>query len=168
VKSLLSGILLSATLLAAPIVNRDLLNGLEKSFTASLQSSDMEIFGYPTGVYISGVGVVFQSELNLSYAPMVSPFQQVFSPEEKQRTHDKELAHLPILKDRMRQLLLKSSVTLDTLPPGELIVVGVKITHQAWEDRTGFPDQIVMQGVKSKLMDAKLGRAPVDSAIREQ
>jgi len=162
------GILLSSTLLAAPLVNRDLLNGLEKSFTADLRSGDMEIFGYPTGIYIDGVGVVFQSEINLSYAPMVSPFQLVIPPEEKKRTHEKELSHLPALKEQMRQLLLKSSVTLDTLPPGELIVVGVKITHQAWEDKTGFPDQIVMQGVKSKLMEAKLGRTPVESAIREQ
>jgi hypothetical protein len=149
-------------------VKRDLVHGLENDFRDNLRSSEMEILGFPSGLYIDGYGVVFSAEINLSYAPMVSPFQQVFTPEFKAKTHDKEIRQLPVLRERMRQLLLKSSVTLDTLPANEQIAVGVKITHQPWEDKSGFPEQIVMQGQKSRLMDAKLGRASVDSVVRVQ
>ena len=165
---LLIGFTLAATLFAVPLVKRDVLNSLEKGFSNSLISSEMEILGYPSGLYVEGTGVVFTSEINLSYAPRVDPFQQVIPPATRAKVHDKELQQLPVLRELMVQLLLKSSGALDTVPPGEKIVVGVKLTHQAWEDKTGFPDQIVMQGIKSKLMDAKLGRATAASAIQVQ
>jgi hypothetical protein len=168
VKTALIGLTLAATLFAVPLVKRDVLNSLEKGFSQSLIAGEMEILGYPSGLYIDGTGIVFTSEINLSYAPRVDPFQQVIPPATRVKVHDKELQQLPVLRELMTQLLLKSSVTLDTLPPGEKIVVGVKLTHQAWEDKTGFPDQIVMQGVKSKLMDAKFGRVSPSSVIQVQ
>jgi hypothetical protein len=167
VKALLIGIPLAAALLAAPMVKRELLNGLEKGFASSL-INEMQIFAFPSGFYIEGYGVVFSSEVNLSYAQPVNPFQQTFSPEEKAKTHAAELQRLPVLREQMRQLLLKSSVTLDTLPANEQIAVGVKLTHQSWEDKSGFPEQIVMQGQKSKLMEAKLGKVSAESVIRVQ
>jgi len=168
VKTLWIGIPLAALLLAAPVVKREDLNNLEKGFATSLTAGQMQILGYPSGFYIDGYGVVYSTEINLSYAQPVSPFAPTVSPEVKANTHAAELRQLPILRDQMRQLLLRSSVTLDKLPPAEQIVVGVKITHQGWEDKTGFPEQIVMQGQKSKLMDAKMGRASAESVIREQ
>jgi hypothetical protein len=168
VKALLIGIPLAVALLAAPLVKRDLVNGLEKGFASSLTAGQMRILVYPSGIYIDGYGVVFTSEVNLSYSPVVDPFQQTILPEVKARTRTAEFLQLPILRNEMRQLLLRTSVTLDTLPPSEQIVVGVKISHQSWQDRSGFPQQIVMQGQKSKLMDAKLGKVSADSVIRVQ
>jgi hypothetical protein len=155
-------------LAAAPMVKRDLLASLEKGFAGTLTANQMQIFGYPSGLYIDGFGVVFLSEINLTYAPMVSPFEPVISPENRARTHARELQQLPILRDEMRQFLLKSAVNLDPLPAAEQIVVGVKLNHQTWEDRSGLPSEIVMQGQKSKLMEAKLGKSPADSAIKVQ
>ena len=167
-KSLLVGLSLAVTLLSAAVVRRELINSLEKGFATSLTASQMRILGYPSGIYIDGYGVVFTSEVNLSYSPMVDPFQQVIPPEIKARTHATELQQLPILRNEMRQLLLRSSVTLDTLSPSEQIVVGVKISQQSWQDKSGFPQQIVMQGQKAKLMEAKLGHGSIESAIRVQ
>jgi hypothetical protein len=150
------------------MVKRDLLTTLEKGYASSLIASHMQIFDYPSGIYVEGYGVVFTTEINLSYAEMVSPFHQTFSPEARASTHATEMNQLPLLRDGMRQMLLRSSVTLDTLGPSEHIAVGVKITHQPWEDKSGFPEQIVMQGEKSKLMDAKLGKVPADSVIKVQ
>jgi hypothetical protein len=168
VKSFLMGIGLAVVLLAAPMIKRDLLGSLEKGFASSLTASQMRILGYPSAIYIDGYGVVFTSEVNLSYSPMADPFQQTFSPEVKARTHTTELQQLPILRNEMRQLLLRSSVTLDTLSPSEQIVVGVKISHQSWQDKSGFPQQIVMQGQKSKLMEAKLSKTSPESVIHVQ
>jgi hypothetical protein len=166
VKTLWIALPLAAALLAAPLVKREHLASLEKGFATGLTASQMRILGYPSGIYIDGYGVVFTSEVNLSYSPMIDPFQQTIPPQVKARTQVAELLQLPILRNEMRELLLRSSVTLDTLPPSEQIVVGVKISHQSWQDKAGVPEQIVMQGQKSKLMEAKLGKAPVESAIR--
>jgi hypothetical protein len=168
VKALLLGLPLAVALLAAPMVKRDLLNSLEKGFVTSLTASQMRILVYPSGIYIEGYGVVFTSEVNLSFSEMVSPFQLTIPPEKKARTRATELQQLPILRNEMRQLLLRSSVTLDTLPAAEQIVVGVKISQQNWQDMSGFPQQIVMQGQKSKLMEAKLGKVSAESVIRVQ
>jgi hypothetical protein len=119
-------------------------------------------------MYVEGYGVVFLSEANLSYAPAVDPFQQTIPPEVRARTHRTEMSQLPLLREGMRQMLLRSAMTLDTLAPSEQIAVGVTITHQSWEDKSGFPEQIVMQGQKSKLIDAKLGRVSADSVIKVQ
>ena len=167
-KSLLLGISFAIALLAAPMVKRELLGGLEKGFAQSLTASQMRILGYPSAIYIDGYGVVFTGEVNLSYSPMVDPFQQTIPTQVKARTQVAEQLQLPILRNEMRQLLLRSAVTLDTLPPAEQIVVGVKISQQSWQDRAGVPQQIVMQGQKSKLMDAKMGRVPAESVIRVQ
>jgi hypothetical protein len=168
VKSLLIGFSLAVALLSAAVVKRELVNGLEKGFAGGLTASQMRILGYPSGIYIDGYGVVFTSEVNLSFSPMVDPFQQTIAPEVKAKVHAAELLQLPILRNEMRQLLLRSSVTLDTLSPSEQIVVGVKISQQSWQDKSGFPQQIVMQGQKSKLMEAKLGHVPPDSVISVQ
>jgi hypothetical protein len=168
VKFILLGTVLSLTLLATTVVKREHLMGLEKGFVHSLSAGQMRVLTYPSAIYIDGYGVVFTTEVNLSYSRLPDPFAQTFSPEERARTRAAELQDLPILRNEMRQLLLRSSVTLDTLPPNEQIVVGVKISFQSWQDKTGFPQQIVMLGQKSKLMDAKMGRASADSAIRVQ
>jgi hypothetical protein len=167
-KTILIGISAAAILLATPLVKRDLLEGLEKGFANTLIADQMQIFGYPSGLYINGYGVVFATEINLSYAQAVSPFQQTFSPAMKAKTHDFEMNQLPVLRNDMRQMLLKASVTLDTLPATEQIAVGVKLTHQGWEDKAGFPEQIVMQGQKSQLMAAQLGKTPADAVIHIQ
>lgn len=167
-KSLLIGVSFAIALLAAPMVRRELLTGLEKGFVQGLTAGQMRILGYPSAIYIDGYGVVFTSDVNLSYSPIADPFQQTFTPEVTARTKVKELLQLPILRNEMRQLLLRSSVTLDTLPPNEQIVVGVKISFQSWQDKGGFPQQIVMQGQKSKLMEAKMGHASAESVIRVQ
>lgn len=167
-KAILIGISFTIALLAAPMVKRELLTGLEKGFVQGLTAGQMRILGYPSAIYIDGYGVVFTSDVNLSYSPIADPFQQTFTPEMTARTKAKELLQIPILRNEMRQLLLRSSVTLDTLSPNEQIVIGVKISFQSWQDKSGFPQQIVMQGQKSKLMDAKMGRANAESVIRVQ
>lgn len=160
--------ILAAGMAAGPLVKRENLKSLEAGFTDGLRTRQMEIYAFPSGLYVDGVGVIFTSEVSLTYTPMANPFQQVFPPEYKAKIHDTELKQLPVLREEMKQLLLRSAVALETLPAAEQIIVGVKISHQLWEDKSGLPEQVVMQGVKSKLMEAKLGKAAADNVIRVQ
>jgi hypothetical protein len=168
VKALFIGISLAVALLTAATVKRDQLKSLENGFASSLKASQMRVLVYPSSVYIDGFGVVFTSDVNLSYSPMPDPFQQVIPPQAKARTQIMEQLQLPLLRNEMRQLLMRTSVTLDTLPVNEQIVVSVTISQQAWQDRNGMPQQIVMQGQKAKLMDASLKKLSPESVIRVQ
>jgi hypothetical protein len=155
-------------LVAGPLVKREALKSLEANFRDDLRSREMEIFASPTGFYVDGVGVVFTSEVSLTYAPMPNPFEQVIPAEKRARIHDKEVKQLPLLREDMRQLLLRSATALDALPVNEQVIVGVKVSHQLWEDKSGIPEQIVMQATKAKLLDARAGKVALDAAIRVQ
>jgi hypothetical protein len=168
VKRLIIGLAAAVVLVSAPVAKRDQLNPLEKGFAQSLTASQMRILGYPSAINIDGFGVVYTAEVNLSYSPIADPFQQTFSPQVKARTQNTEQLQLPILRNEMRQLLLRTSEALDALPMNEQIVVGVKISQQAWQDRGGVPQEIVMQGQKSKLLEAKRGKTSPESVIRVQ
>ena len=85
--------------------------------------------------------------------------------------HKRKIDRLPVLRDAMRQMLLDSSASLDDVPSGEQIVVGVKLWHYNWEDTHGMPNRITMQGQKQKLLDVQAGRAPraaLDTIIKVQ
>jgi hypothetical protein len=86
----------------------------------------------------------------------------------QERIHDKELAMLPVLRGEMKKILLNSSASLDTLPMNEQIIFGVTISHQKWENRTGIPAEIIMQGQRAKLLEAQQGKTSPDSAIKVQ
>ncbi len=114
-KSFLLGISFAIALLAAPMVKRELLGGLEKGFAQSLTASQMRILGYPSAIYIDGYGVVYTSEVNLSFSPMVDPFQQTIPPQTKAKTQAAEQLQIPILRNEMRQLLLNASPPLRSI-----------------------------------------------------
>ncbi len=53
------------------------------------------------------------------------------------------------------------------VPPDEQIVLVAFLSHFPWEDLTGVPAQIMMQGSKKKLMEAqRKGGAALESAIQ--
>jgi hypothetical protein len=53
------------------------------------------------------------------------------------------------------------------VPPDEQIVLVAFLSHFPWEDLTGVPSQIMMQGSKKKLMDAQRdGGAALEASIQ--
>jgi hypothetical protein len=165
---LIGALLLTGLAAATPLVKRELISIMEASLKGSFQSHEMEIFSLPRGMYVEGTGIVLTADVSLAYAPIINPFQQTIPKEVQERIHTKELAQLPILRGEMKKILLNSSASLDTLPMNELIVVGVSITHQKWEDRTGIPSEIIMQGQRAKLLEAQQGKAAPDAVIKVQ
>ena len=145
-----------------PNVSRDQIVQMEKAIDARLNglaSRDypVEVVGVTQGMYINGFGAAFAAELNLAPSGGISPFHPSMSREEIARIHGKKVERLPKLKDAMQEILLSSAGSLDPIPGGERIAVGITLFYWQSEDRSGLPSQIVMQAPKSALVKVKSG-----------
>ncbi|MBZ2184677.1 MAG: hypothetical protein K7J46_08180 [Bryobacter sp.] len=162
------------TLVAAvsePVVTRAMLAPLEKRIDQRLETLFDEPFlllGMTRGLYLDKFGVVFSAELQLLSTPGVGTFGfTVPSKEMLAATRKKKLERLPLLKEAMRAQLVSAAVALEKLPAEEKVVLGVSVFRRAWEDSTGLPAQIVMQGARRELVAARTAAA-MDAAIRVQ
>jgi hypothetical protein len=162
---------LAATLLAAPRVKRAAFAAMEHSFDQRLTrlSDDPYLLVGPTrGIYLEGYGAVLTAEVSLSNSLAPNPFRPPITKDDIAKTRAAKLARLPALRQSMRDMLLAASASLDEVPPHEQVAIGVSLLYRPEEDRSGMPDQILMQGEKSKLLDAKLGRIALDQAVKAQ
>ena len=166
---------LAAALLAAPSrVSRADLRSIEVSFDRRIQSANIDdpfdLLGHTRGVYLEKYGVVLTSEINLVTTGL-SPFSPKPSREQLERLRQKKLARLDQLRAMMRDLMVTSATSLKNLSPDEQIAVGVSLFHQAWEDSTGLPSQILLQAPRKTLLDFEAGRLrpeALKAAIQEQ
>jgi len=144
-------------------VTRTMLEAMEKSVDGKLQNlyglDPAEIVGVTQGAYINGYGAVFMSEVNLAPATGISPFHPTRKPEEIKRTHDKKVQRMAALRNTMRDILVDSAASLDTVPADEQVAVSVSLFYWNWENREGLPAQIVMHAPKKLLLQAKAGAA---------
>jgi len=149
-----------------PRVTRAALAGVEKNFDgrfATAYTPDaFDLLGATRGVYLEGYGAVFSTELNLIVSPNLSPFHQSFTKIEIARIHQRKVQRLPLLEQKMREMLVSSAVSLENLPPSEQVVLAVSLFHYSWEEYSGLPTQIVMQAERQKL----LSNATRETAIR--
>ena len=169
----MNAVLVALTLIAGlvvtkPLVKREFMEATENDLRQDLVAHEFDVFGWPRGMYVAGVGVVFSTDLSLVYTAMPNPFQQTFSPAQRQSTHERKLKQVPILIEQMRRTVLKSAGSLDSLPMNENIIVGVSIGYQSWEDKADLPSQIVVQAQKQKVLQAKLNKASTDSIVSVQ
>lgn len=160
---------------AVPRVSRSVLHAMELSFDKRIQTmspdAPFELLGNTRGVYLEGYGVVFTSEVNLSFSSNISPFQPTMPREYVLKLRLRKLERVPILKKSMQEEMVAMASSLDTVPANEQIVLGVTLVYYPWEDSAGLPSQIVMQAERQKLLDVQLGRtsrASLDSIIRVQ
>jgi hypothetical protein len=174
-----SGFLMLAVLLAAPLTGqkaaprRDELAAIERSFddkfTRFNVSQPMELLGLTRGVYLPGYGAVFTAELSLLQGPVISPFRPKVTKEEAVQIRAAKLKRLPEVRSLMRELLVASAASLDSVPPEEQIVIGVSFIYANWEDVTGLPKSILMQARRSQLVEVAMNRQPksaLDSLVK--
>jgi hypothetical protein len=175
--ALLAAAVLSAGLAAPanPPVTREALAALEKKFDRRIEShhptDPLYLLGTTRGVYLSGYGVVFTSELNLVAAAVVTPFRPAFTPEQIEQLRLKKLARLAELKEMMRAMMVDSATALEAVPPEQRIAVGVTLFRFSWEDSRGLPAQVLMEARRQALLDFEAGRLAgpgLDAAIRVQ
>ena len=168
-------VVLSAGLLCAAAsqsrVKRAALEAMEKSFdqrVASIAEDPFILLGATRGLYLEGYGVVFTADCSLVSGPTINPFKRTISKEEVAEVREKKLHRLPILRDRMKEMLMSAAASLDEVPEQEQIVVSVALLYRSYENTAGMPAQIMMQGQKRQLLDAKLGRASAAEVIKVQ
>lgn len=124
------------------------------------------MLGATRGIYLDGYGAVFTAEVNLVTGPTMMPMRAEVTKEEKDRHRQKKIERLPQLKRMLRQALVESAASLDTVPPDEQIVIAVFLTRYSWEDVSGLPVQLILQAPKKKLLEAQhSGGANLDAAI---
>jgi hypothetical protein len=163
-------LLLAAIMFAAPLAaqkaapNRGELAAVEKvfdqKFTRFSVSQPMDLLGLTRGLYLPGFGVVFTAELSLIQAPVISPFRPKITKEEALQIRAAKIKRVPEIRTLMRELLLASASSLDSVPPGEQVVLGISFIYANWEDSSGLPKSILMQAQRSQLLEVAMNRQP--------
>jgi hypothetical protein len=155
-----------------PKVSRTMVEAMEKSIDGKLQNlftpEPVEVLGLTQGAYINGYGAVFMSELNLAPAPGITPFHPAVKPDEIKRTHDKKLQRIAALRNSMRDILVDTAASLDSVPSDEQVAIGFSLFYWNWENREGLPAQIVMHAPKRLLLQAKAGTADKGAIVSEE
>lgn len=176
----IAGLLLCAaatsSLADKPRVNRTMIEAMEKSIDNRLQGifpdePRLEVLGLTQGTYVSGLGAVFVSEVNIAPSSGISPFHPQITKDEFVRIHDKKLSRLSKLKETMEDILLSSAGSLDTVPADEQIALGITFFYWKGENTAGLPAQIVMHAPKRVLVNVKTGiadRSTLASSLRTE
>jgi hypothetical protein len=165
--ALVAALLLASALHAGnagerPKVSRAQVMSAEKGMDSKLAGISIDdpvmVVGLTQGVYISGYGAVFISEVNLAPGAGISPFHQTISKEEVTRIHQKKIDRLPRLKQVMQEMLLQAAPALEPAPPDEQVVLAISLFYWHWEDSAGMPAQIVMRGPRKTLTMVAAGK----------
>ena len=157
----------------APRVPRTTLAAAEKSldnrFAGLWNDNPFIMLGPTRGVYLEGYGAVFTAEVNLVAGPQITIIMQAPTKQSIAEHRQKKLARIPELKKAMEKALAETAASpaMAAVPPDEQIVLVAFLSHFPWEDLSGVPSQIMMQGSKKKLMDAQReGGAALQASIQ--
>jgi len=134
-----------------PRLNREEIDKIEAGFESTLHNLNdpPEVIGACSGIYLSGYGMVFTTALNLVTPPRMGPFQPAPTPG---AVHQRKLAQLPVLKQKMREMLAEAAKGLAALPPGEKVATAVRLFYLPGEDKSGLPDQIIMTADRASAL----------------
>jgi len=113
----------------------------------------MEVLNSTQGVYLAGYGAVFTAQLDLIVTPTLNPFRQKMAPADVARVRQRKEKQLPVLKQNMREMLMATARSLETMPPKEQIVLAVSLFYSWWENKDGLPSQIVMRAERQQLLN---------------
>jgi len=173
-KICLSALLLAAVLgltaAAAPRVSRTTLRAMEKSLDLRISQlwndTPYLLIGTTRGVYLDGYGAVFTAEVNLVSNP-TSLMHAAVNKDDIARVRAKRMERLPMLKKALRDALVASAASLDTVPADEQVTIVAFLDYFPWEDPAAMPAQVMVQAQKGKLLEAqRSGGAALDSVIR--
>jgi len=140
---------------------------LDDRFSRLWEDNPFVLLGPTRGIYLQGYGAVLSTEINLVTAPPYAMVRPVPGKDEIVKHRTKKIERLPELKKAMRQALMDTAATLDSVPDQEQIVVVMFLSRYPWEDTSGLPVQVMMRAQKGKLLEAqRSGGAGLDTAIQ--
>ena len=157
----------------APRVGRSTIANVEKyldnRFTRLWDDNPVALLGPSRGVYLEGYGAVFTAEVNLVAGPPLTLFNVSVTKDYIARHKQAKMARIPELKKELQKALADTAASKEmaAVPPDEQIVLVAFLSHFPWEDLSGIPAQIMMQGTKRKLIEARnAGGANLEAAIQ--
>jgi hypothetical protein len=104
------------------------------------------VLGLTRGLYVNGFGAIFTSEVDLVNSPAIGLFRSTISPDEKVSIHKRKQAHVPLVQQTMREMVLSLAASpLLPMADSDQIVVAVRLVYRPWEDTTGLPGQIILR-----------------------
>jgi hypothetical protein len=119
------------------------------------------LLGMARGVYLDNYGVVLTAEMTLVNAPPITPFRQQVSDAEKAAIRKKKLERLPVLRQAMKEMMVGFAKSMEKLPVSEQVVLAITLLNRGFEDTTGLPAQIVMQGDRKALLSGQMAAIKV-------
>lgn len=155
------------------IVKRSLIADTEKRIDKRLDLVGLDdpllVLGQTRGVYLDGYGIVFTTELNLLATANISPFRPSYTKEELQRIRLKKAMRLEALKKNMRDILITTGASLDTVPVSDKVAISITLFYFSWEDVAGLPRQLVISAPRKALISALKGETTLlDETLRLQ
>lgn len=130
---------------ASPIeVFQTLENRFDYVLKTASRDNPMDVFGRTRGLYVEGYGAVFTTEVELAQSHVFDLFAKP-TEADRVRLHVQKLKNVDLLRQQMRNGMAFFAKDLPGLAPTDHVVLAVRLLYQAWEDRTGLPEQIVMQ-----------------------
>ena len=148
----------------ASLVDRVAVGVVEKACDKRLETMFDDpylVLGLTRGIYLENYGVVLTAELTLVNAPPITPFRPQVSDAERVALRKKKLERLPVLRQAMREMLVSFAKSMERLPVTEQVVLGITLLNRGFEDTTGLPAQIVMQGDRKSLLAGQTGAIKV-------
>jgi hypothetical protein len=130
------------------------LSDLQRGFDERLQavgtdSNAVFLLTNTCGVYISGYGAVFTTQVDLINTPRITPFQQSVN---WAQVHSRKIANVPLLRQAIRELWMAAAAKLTSVPENEQIVIAVRVLYGPAEDTRGLPGQMVMKAERRALL----------------
>jgi|SRR5215469_7984330 len=158
-KIILSSLLVAALATAASIrVSRASLRAMENSLDERISRLWTDVpyllIGPTRGVYLEGYGAVFTAEVHL-VADRRSLMAAIVTKADVAQSHQQTLDRIPVLKRALREALVATAQSLDTVPAQEQIAIVAFLDHYQWEDQSGMPASVTVQAVKGKLLEAR-------------
>lgn len=131
-----------------------MLSDLQRGFDERLQavgtdSNAVFLLTNTCGVYLSGYGAVFTTQVDLINTPRITPFQQSVN---LAQVHSRKIANVPLLRQAIRELWMAAAAKLTSVPENEQIVIAVRVLYGPAEDTHGLPGQMVMKAERRALL----------------
>ena len=140
-----------------PHITKVMLAAYERQFAVSVLSAGKDsaftLIDPPRAYYVDNFGILMASEISLE--PGGPTMFGLLTKEQIQLHHHKVTERLPVLREQMKLALFDGATRFEELDANERLALAVTVYHFVWEDTTGVPSQIVMQGTKKALLEAR-------------
>jgi hypothetical protein len=161
--------LVSALAMANNRVDRMQTFALEKQFSEralALWGDDRYMFFLrPQAYSVDHFGILLTANMNLAPGPIPLPFRGPVTKEEIATHKRVVLERMPQFRQFLRSELIQAAAMFPGEAEGDRVSIAVTIYHYSWEDTADIPTQIVVQGTKKDLLEAKANPALADHAI---